>query len=289
MRGLKTRKYRFSGSSRCWGIPCPQKGDGRSAGLTPPPGPLPSLNFGFLPTAPPHGAPGRFRGPKKKIVFHCGGEAAAMKNAFFLFFSPRRKRVLAISPPRSPKGQTSERGCRRRRRGSLTPPPAPSPLLAEGQEEVGRIGNPTYRLGLAIRPTLSDWQSDYLLPCFGGEEEARRNEGVKIGSPAGEGRQLPLVLDLPLRQKGATAIADGGPLLPPEQDFIGTAGARHSQSAWHPIRRWAACSAPDAPSPSDRSATPPHRCRWSRRRSYPAGSGRPPARRPPSTPRPWSA
>ncbi len=65
------------------------------------------LNFGFLPTAPPHGAPGRFRGPKKKIVFHCGGEAAAMKNAFFLFFSPRRKRVLAISPPRSPKGQTS--------------------------------------------------------------------------------------------------------------------------------------------------------------------------------------
>ncbi len=70
----------------------------------------PPLNFGFLPTAPPHGAPGRFRGPKKKIVFHCGGEAAAMKNAFFLFFSPRRKRVLAISPPRSPKGQTSGEG-----------------------------------------------------------------------------------------------------------------------------------------------------------------------------------
>ncbi len=36
-------------------------------------GGTPSLNFGFLPTAPPHGAPGRFRGPKKKIVFHCGG------------------------------------------------------------------------------------------------------------------------------------------------------------------------------------------------------------------------
>ncbi len=49
---------------------------------------LPPLNFGFLPTAPPHGAPGRFRGPKKKIVFHCGGFAAAMKNIFFMFFLP---------------------------------------------------------------------------------------------------------------------------------------------------------------------------------------------------------
>ncbi len=65
------------------------------------------LNFGFLPTAPPHGIPGRYHGPKKKIVFHCGGFAAAMKNDFFLFFLPRRRRVLGISPPCPKKGQTS--------------------------------------------------------------------------------------------------------------------------------------------------------------------------------------
>jgi len=35
----------------------------------------------------------------KKIIFRCGGFAAATKNIFFLLFWPRRRLVLQIFPP----------------------------------------------------------------------------------------------------------------------------------------------------------------------------------------------
>jgi len=44
-------------------------------------------------------SPRCFRSPKKKIIFRCGGEAAATKNIFFLLFWPRRRQVLEIFPP----------------------------------------------------------------------------------------------------------------------------------------------------------------------------------------------
>jgi hypothetical protein len=48
-------------------------------------------------------------GPKKKIVFHCGGFAAAVKNIFFILLT-RRKRVAEIFPPCHAKSQTSGQG-----------------------------------------------------------------------------------------------------------------------------------------------------------------------------------
>ncbi len=124
-----------------WGI----ISNGAQAARPPRPSPAafggtPSLNFGFLPTAPPHGAPGRFRGPKKKIVFHCGGFAAAMKNIFFMFFLPcwggfrrfprRRPEKAKLQGDR--RGFCGGRQCRPPQNPLSTPSPRP-PLKASGR------------------------------------------------------------------------------------------------------------------------------------------------------------
>ena len=104
------------------------------------------LNFGLFACAPSAWALGRLQGLKKKIVFHCGGFAAAVKNVLFLFFSPCRKRVAEIFPPCHAKSQTSglsiqpdirarrdDNGCRGRQKGvwgrRLRRPQTPTLLL----------------------------------------------------------------------------------------------------------------------------------------------------------------
>ncbi len=95
----------------------------------------------------------------KRDCFSLRGFAAATKNAFSLFFSPRRRRVLGISQPHPQKGQTSGgKGILQRRPSAAVaksptslPLPAAEECPCERNEAGEREGHPSLALRAGCR------------------------------------------------------------------------------------------------------------------------------------------